>query len=63
MIEKRIEFDFPIDESQVPTILYNCKKHGPLNIELAKYINFTTVNEQPIVIPYTGDIPKTISAL
>lgn len=63
MIEKKIEFDFPIDESLVSTIVYECTKHGPLNIELAKYINFTAVNEQPIVNPYKGDIPKTISAL
>lgn len=57
-----IEFDFQ-DEKQIQNIEYELSKLGPLNCALDQFVNFTSKNQQPIVKPASGRVPKDIRAL
>lgn len=58
-----LEFDFPEDEKEVPAWEIKISKLGPLHMVLNQFVNFTSKYQQPIVHPYSLDIPEGIKAL
>lgn len=62
-IQKIIPFEFDDTSNSNNFIVEDCQSVGPLHLNICKGIEYTSQNQQPIVLPYVGSIPEVMQSV